>query len=127
MEQKLSATDIARLTLSQLAKDGLQPTPENYEAIYNKIIGKKSDSSSAASQAILKAFAKANKKTADFIAVEEKISAAIHNQNWLTVQNELQALLSESAVNSAAEINWALLIRALLRQLDVSHKNNTIA
>jgi len=127
MEQKLSATDIARLTLSQLAKDGLQPTPENYEAIYNKIIGKKSDSSSAASQAILKAFAKANKKTADFIAVEEKISAAIHNQNWLTVQNELQALLSESAVNSAAEINWALLIRALLRQLDVSHKGTTLS
>ena len=62
MEQKQNATEIARRTLSQLAKEGLPPTPENYEAIYNKITGEKVDPLSGPSQALLKALANADKK-----------------------------------------------------------------
>ncbi|MCH9849820.1 MAG: GGDEF domain-containing protein [Betaproteobacteria bacterium] len=127
MEQKQSATEIARRTLSQLAKEGLPPTPENYEAIYNKITGKKVDPLSGPSQALLKALANADKKTATYIALEKKISAAIEKQNWGAVENELQMLLSSSAANTSMEINWALLIRALLRQLEISHKGTTLS
>ena len=127
MEQKQNATEIARRTLSQLAKEGLPPTPENYEAIYNKITGKKVDPLSGPSQALLKALANADKKTATYIALEKKISAAIEKQNWGAVENELQMLLSSSAANTSMEINWALLIRALLRQLEISHKGTTLS
>jgi len=127
MEQKQSATEIARRTLSQLAKEGLSPTPENYEAIYNKIIGKKSDGSSAASQALLKALAHSDKKTASYIALEKKIAAAIEKQNWVAVENDLQVLLSQSAANATMEINWALMIKAILRQLETSHKGTTLS
>lgn len=127
MEQKQSATEIARRTLSQLAKEGLPPTPENYEAIYNKITGKKVDPLSGPSQALLKALANADKKTATYIALEKKISAAIEKQNWGAVENELQMLLSSSAANTSMEINWALLIRELLRQLEISHKGTTLS
>lgn len=127
MEQKQSATEIARRTLSQLAKEGLPPTPENYEAIYNKIIGKKSDGSSAASQALLKALAHSDKKTASYIALEKKIAAAIEKQNWVAVENDLQVLLSQSAANATMEINWALMIKAILRQLETSHKGTTLS
>lgn len=127
MEQKQSATEVARRTLSQLAKEGLQPTPENYEAIYNKIIGKKTDGSSAASQALLKALANSDKKTAGYIALEKKITTAIEKQNWGAVENDLQVLLSQAAANTTMEINWALMIRALLRQLETSHKGTTLS
>jgi len=127
MEQKQSAIDIARLTLTQLAKEGLPPTPENYEAIYNKITGKKVDPLSGPSQALLKALANADKKTATYIALEKKISVAVEKQNWGAVENELQMLLSYSAANATQEINWALLIRALLRQLEISHKGTTLS
>lgn len=127
MEQIQSATEIARRTLSQLAKEGLSPTPENYEAIYNKIIGKKADASSAASQALLKALANSDKKTASYIALEKKIASAIEKQNWVAVENDLQVLLSQSATNTTMEINWALMIRALLRQLETSHKGTTLS
>ncbi len=127
MEQKQNVADIARRTLSQLAREGLPPTPENYEAIYNQIIGKEPAAMSAASQALLKALASVDKKTASYVALEKKISAAIDKQNWAAVESELQILLTQSAASTTMGINWALLIRALLRQLETSHKGTTLS
>jgi len=39
MTQTISSSEIAERTLAQLTKEGLPPTPKNYEAIYNKIAG----------------------------------------------------------------------------------------
>ncbi len=126
MEQKQNAAEVARLTLSRLAKEGLSPTPENYQTIYNNIIGKKADSSTAASQALLKALAITGQKNASFIATEKKISADINNQNWTAVENDLQVLLSQESTHTRTEVNWGLLIRSLVRQLEISHKGTTL-
>lgn len=105
MEQKQNVTYIARRTLSQLAREGVPPTPENYGAIYNQIISKEPAAMSAASQALLKALASVDKKTASYVALEKKISAAIDKQNWATVESELQTLLTQSATSTTMGIN----------------------
>ncbi len=127
MEQQYSPTDVARRTLVQLAKESLPPTPENYEAAYHKIIGKTSQTNAPISQALLRALANSSKKSATYIAQEKKILSAIENQKWVVLENELQLLLSQNSPNATIPINWAMLIRALLRQLETSHKGTTLS
>jgi diguanylate cyclase len=125
MVQTPSSAEIARRTLVQLGKQGLPPTPENYENAYNEIIGAKT---SSVRKAFQKVMLSASKTHPEYIDIDKKITNAIKLQNW----DELEELMSKALfishkTNAQSTLNWSSLIRSLLRQLEISHKGTTLS
>lgn len=117
----LSALEIARETLRQLALKKLQPTPENYRTVFLEISGDPAISSFPeqefkAIQALLP------RKNAKQIRFARQLETAIAEKSWAGLQNAVTEL---SAVQVGAEVSWPDLLRNLLQQLDMSHAEMT--
>jgi diguanylate cyclase len=125
MKNNTISTDIARQTLTQLAKNSLPPTPENYANTYNQIAGNKS---SSVSKSLQNTLSKVSKNNPQFVEYERSISSAVKKQDWTTLETELENLLSKSLNNKISNnVNWATLIRSLLKQLETGHKGITLS
>lgn len=117
----LSALEIARETLRQLALKKLQPTPENYRTVFFEISGDPAissfpDQELKAIQAVLP------RKNAKQIRFARQLETAIAEKSWAGLQNAVTEL---SAVQVGAEVSWPDLLRNLLQQLDMSHAEMT--
>ena len=117
----LSALEIARETLRQLALKKLQPTPENYRTVFLEISGDPAISSFPeqefkAIQALLP------RKNAKQIRFARQLETAIAEKSWAGLQNAVTEL---SAIQVGTEVSWPDLLRNLLQQLDMSHAEMT--
>ncbi len=124
-KHKLAAADIARQTLIQLVKEGLPPTPENYAAKYNEIVGNKAPSVYEILKDVL---INAGKKSPQYAEAEKGISLAIKEQDWADLEIKFRKLFTSTpSTNSTSNINWSTLISTLLKQLETNHKGITLS
>lgn len=127
MNNKTAPSDLARQTLIQLAKNSLQPTPENYSTAYNKIAGYKDTESLSVNKILQKILAANSKKNPKLNALEKAINSAVKKQDWSGLEIQLKKLLVKGVSESGSDINWSVLIRSLLKQLETSHKGITLS
>ena len=119
MEQSLSPSEIAKRTLLQLTKQSLSSTPENYQNTYNKIAELKPDS---AGPSFYKALSIVDKRRQECIGLEQKIDQPAKQKDRDSIENTFLDLLSQNSKNTESSVNWAALIRRLIKQLETSHK-----
>lgn len=127
MNQNNSPIDIARQTLLQLSKRNQLPTPENYLSVYNEIAGIKTiDSTRGLGSTLQKVLLDAGKQQPKFIAIERSVTSLIEKQDWIKLEEQLHKLFPSSG-ESGTEVNWSVLIRTLLKQLEMGHKGITLS
>ncbi|OIQ89577.1 response regulator PleD [mine drainage metagenome] len=129
MEQKSTPIELARQTLMQLVQRKLPPTPDNYRSVYDEIAGLKSvDKSLELGKSLAKVLNEAGKKQPKYIAVAQAITPLVETQDWKKLEDQLHKLfVTDSASAGAMDVNWSILIRSLLKQLEVSHKGVTLS
>ena len=128
MDKKQSPIEIARQTLMQLAARKTQPTPDNFRKVYDEIAGIKSvDTSVELGKTLEKVLQDAGKKSPKYRLVAQAVSPLVANQEWDKLGDQLRKLFpaGDGAV-ATAEVNWSVLIRTLVKQLEVSHKGVTL-
>lgn len=109
----LSATEIARETIKQMASRRVEPTPNNYELIYNEISGIPSKETLA--QAIRKALKQLPNSEIEQVNWINRWEKLLKQENW----SGLADLLTESMQSSvAASKQWPNAIRHLLKGWD---------
>lgn len=126
MKNNSSTSDIARQTLIQLAKNSLQPTPENYAAAYNEIANSKGVESPSVHKTLQSVITKAGKKNPKILLNGKAISAAVKKQDWQALETQLEKLLVSETTETLTNVNWSVLIRTLLKQLETNHKGITL-
>lgn len=129
MEQKNTPIETARQTLIQLMQRKLPPTPDNFRSVYDEIMGVKSiDNSAELGKSLEKVLFEAGKHKPKYIATAQSIAPLIEKRDWSKVEDQLRKLFPSGAVESdTAEANWSVVIRNLLKQLEVSHKGVTLS
>lgn len=129
MEQKSTPIELARQTLMQLVQRKLPPTPDNYRSVYDEIAGLKSvDKSLELGKSLTKVLNEAGKKQPKYIAAAQAITPLVETQDWKKLEDQLQKLfVTDSASAGGTDVNWSVLIRSLLKQLEVSHKGVTLS
>lgn len=127
MNQNNSPIDIARQTLLQLSKRNQLPTPENYLSVYNEIAGIKAiDSTRGLGSTLQKVLLDAGKQQPKFIAIERSVTSFVEKQDWIKLEEQLRKLFP-SGGEGGTEVNWSVLIRTLLKQLEMGHKGITLS
>lgn len=129
MEQKNSPIEAARQTLIQLMQRKLPPTPDNFRNVYDEIMGVKSiDHSTELGKTLEKVLLQAGKQKPKYLAIAQTINPLIEKGDWPKVEEQLEKLFPATAAGaSAEEANWSIVIRNLLKQLEVSHKGVTLS
>ncbi len=126
MDQTNSSSDIARQAFMRLSKEKRPPTPENYRSVYNEIAGIKfSDKSDELGKALQKVLHDAGKRHSRYVAAERTITELLEKQDAIKLEGQLQKLLVID--KNLTEVNWSVLIRYLLKQLDTNHKGVTLS
>lgn len=115
-------SEIARETLKMLAQRRLTPTPDNYAKIYSEISGTEADESA---ETVLRNLAEHLLRSDKSAAAGVALKKVLAEGNWEQCFKEIEKLLP--AGGSAAEQPWPVLIKDLLRQLDLPHKGLTIS
>ncbi len=127
MDKQASPIEIARQTLMQLTTRKIPPTPDNFRRVYDEIAGKKSvDQSQELAKILDKVLHDLGKKTPKYIIAAQAIAPLIEKKDWAKLEEQLRKLLPSSSGDSA-EVNWSILIRNLLKQLETSHKGVTLS
>lgn len=122
-----SPSDIARETLKALAARKLAPTPDNYAKAYQEISGETQSPTGAA--AVIENIAQGLAAGAPRLKASSKaLQQAVNERDWEQCQNELEKLLlqDKSPTDASHEISWSVMIRDLLRQMDIPHKGITL-
>lgn len=129
MEQKNTPIETARQTLMQLMQRKLPPTPDNFRSVYDEIMGVKSvDKSVELAKTLEKVLLEAGKQKPKYVVVAQAISPLIEKADWSKLEDQLRKLFpSGSGSADVGEANWSVLIRSLLKQLEVSHKGVTLS
>lgn len=122
MSQQPPPSEIARETLKMLAQRRLTPTPDNYAKIYNEISGTEAGDSA---ETVLRNLAEQLQKSDKSVAAGLALKKMLAEENWEQCSTELEKLLPKG--ESGAELQWPVLIKDLLRQLDLPHKGLTIS
>ena len=124
-----SPAELARETLKMLASRKLAPTPDNYAQAYQEISGV--EQSPAGAVAVIERIAqRLTLEEPQKTALSQSIQQGISSQNWQQCQNALQSLVfqpSEKQTVTNTEPAWSVMIRDLLRQLEVPHKGITLS
>lgn len=129
MEQKNSPIETARQTLMQLMQRKLPPTPDNFRSVYDEIMGVKSvDKSIELSKALEKVLQEAGKQKPKYMVAAKAITSLIEKNDWSKLEDQLRKLFSiDVDGGEVEEANWSVLIRNLLKQLEISHKGVTLS
>lgn len=124
-----SPIDIARQTLMQLAQRKILPTPDNFRVVYDEIAGQKSDDQSKiVGKTLEKVLVDAAKSSPKYINAAQTISPLIEKKDWVKLEEQFRKLFPSGAgVSNGTEVNWAVVIRSLLKQLELSHKGMTLS
>ncbi|SER27528.1 diguanylate cyclase [Nitrosomonas sp. Nm51] len=130
---------IARKTLLRLAELKIQPTPDNYNKIYDEIAGNPNHRMSATTFKLLSSFVKEfPRHTQELNHFANKLDRAIQNKNWNEYKSVLMKLAKmvgdsgrqpDSAENQdlSNKVSWADTIAELLSQLNANHAKVTLA
>lgn len=126
MEKQQTPLEIARQTLIQLATRKTPPTPDNFRSVYDEISGVKSmNQSEELAKVIDRVLHDLGKSTPKYIAVAQALNPMIDKGDWGRVEDQLKRILP-SSVGHGEDVNWSLLIRSLLKQLEANHKGVTV-
>ena len=126
MEHKMTPLELARQTLMQLSKSQSPPTPDNYRRVYNEIAGIESvDSCTVLSKAFDKVLNDLGKEKPKYLVASQKIAALVKKQDTASLESHIRSLLP-TGVGDTDGVNWATLLRYLLKQLDVNHSGITL-
>ncbi|HSH73341.1 MAG TPA: GGDEF domain-containing protein [Methylophilaceae bacterium] len=127
-DQKQSPIEIARQTLMQLTQRKIPPTPDNFRSVYDEIAGIRSvDKSQELGKTLEKVLFEAGKHKPKYIAVAQAMSPLIEKGDWNKLEDQLRKLFPAGEVATVGEVNWSVLIRSLLKQMEVSHKGVTLS
>jgi len=119
--------ELARQTLIQLSKSQSPPTPENYRSVYDKLAGIESvDHSAILSKSLEKVLLGMGKDQPKFAVAAHKISTSLKKQDSISLENQLRQLISVEKDDDDG-VNWATLLRYLLKQLDDNHAGLTLS
>ncbi len=122
----LNPSELARETLKLLAQRRLLPTPDNYTKIYAEISGISTAKNSGAEK-VLRNLAEhlllSDKSAATGITLKKMVS----EEQWEQCFKEIEKVLPKAEQASANTQSWSVLIRDLLRQLDMPHKGLTVS
>jgi len=128
MDQKQSPIEIARQTLMQLTQRKIPPTPDNFRSVYDEIAGVRSvDKSQELGKTLEKVLFEAGKHKPKYIAAAQAMSPMIEKGEWSKLEEQLRKLFPAGEVATVGEVNWAVLIRSLFKQMEVSHKGVTLS
>ncbi|MDO9011739.1 MAG: diguanylate cyclase [Gallionella sp.] len=119
-------SELARETLKMLAQRKLLPTPDNYAKVYAEISGAPTAENRGAEK-VLRNMAdhllQSDASAASGIAIKKLLSEG----KWEQCFKEIEKVLPKNAPDGAADQSWSVLIRDLLRQLDLPHKGLTVS
>ena len=122
----MTPLELARQTLMQLSKSQSPPTPENYHRVYDEIAGVKSlDNPLALSRVLDKVLTDLGKDKPKYAGAAQKIASSIKKQDSAGLESNIRSLFPAGAENGD-DVNWATLLRFLLKQLDVNHSGITL-
>jgi diguanylate cyclase len=126
MIQTHSPIEIARQTFMRLSTERKPPTPDNYLSVYNEIAGINANNQTLdLGKTLLKVLQDAGNRNSKYVAAERKILELLDKNDSEKLEEQLHKLLPTS--KNTTEVNWSVLIRHLLRQLDTSHKGITLS
>ena len=116
-------SEIAREVLLRLAQRRIQPTPDNYLALYHEITGKPVPDIFP-EKAIKSLAAGLPRHTAEQVRVGRKLDQAASEKSWDHLRQTLTEVLDKVAAEPPA---WSALIRDLLSQLEIRSTGLTTA
>lgn len=123
----MTPLELARQTLMQLSKSHSPPTPENFRRVYDEIAGIESeDHSVMLSKSLDKVLLGMGKDKPKLAVAAQKISTSLKNHDSIGLESLLRQLISVEK-SDADGVNWATLLRYLLKQLDISHSGITLS
>ncbi len=123
----MTPLELARQTLMQLSKCQTPPTPENFRRVYDEISGVKSvDQATILSKSLEKVLHDLGKAKPKYLAAAQKISTLVDKQDATNLADQLRKLFPVDA-GAVDEVNWANVIRTLIKQLDVNHQGITLS
>ncbi|MEI7455469.1 MAG: GGDEF domain-containing protein [Nitrosomonadales bacterium] len=123
---KLNSSEVARETLKMLAQRRLTPTPDNYAKIFAEISGTHAVEISGAAKVlrnVVEHLLQTDKAAGTGLALKKRLS----EENWDKCFKEIEKVLPKTHKSDAPEQTWPVLIRDLMRQIDLPHKGLTIS
>jgi diguanylate cyclase len=121
---KKSPTEVARQTLLQLTTRKIAPTPDNYRKMYDEISGVTSiDHSLELARTLDSVLQEAGQKQPKYIVAAQSINSLISKRDWAKLEDQLRKLIPVGDIDDA--ITWPMVVRNLVKQLEVNHKGIT--
>src|SRR5450830_514005 len=121
---KKSPTEIARQTLLQLTTRKIPPTPDNYRKMYDELSGDTSiDHSLELARTLDSVLQEAGQKQPKYLVAAQSINNLITKRDWAKIEDQLRKLIPVGDVDDA--ITWPMVVRNLVKQLEVNHKGIT--
>ncbi|MEZ0232793.1 MAG: GGDEF domain-containing protein [Methylophilaceae bacterium] len=126
MDKNSKSIEIARQTLLQLTARKIPPTPDNYRSVYDEISGIVSiDHSKELARTLDSVLQEAGHKQPKYIVAAQAIANQIEKRDWAKLEDQLRKLIPVGATDGE-NVSWPMVLRNLLRQLEVSHKGITV-
>lgn len=123
MSDALQPLEIAREALRRLAMRQLQPTPENYRALYHEIAGTKPEDlfPERALKLVCSTLPRLNQGQIEFA---QRLESAAASRSWSAISGALVGLLRAQA---APQRKWTALLKDLFRQFEREHPTLSLA
>lgn len=101
MARQSKASELARQTLRELAARKLEPTPDNYRALYAEIAGAGEEAREHGPETILREFATAlPRNSPGLLHLGKTLTAAVNSRDWKKVQRGLELLVDRAFADS---------------------------
>ena len=126
-KNKANSKDIAREALRALVMRKLDPTPDNYQRLYNEIAGVEAGPQDAAEQALSRIIADFPRGAAEPLRIAKALERAQARRDWALCATVFQEAWASLAQYHQSADAWRALLAELVRQLDVGHKGITRA
>ena len=123
---KQNPSEVARETLKMLAQRRLMPTPDNYAKIFTEISGEPAIEVNGAAKVlrnVVEHLLQTDKAAGTGLALKKRLG----EENWDKCFEEIEKVLPKTHKSDAPEQTWPVLIRDLLRQIDLPHKGLTVS
>ena len=123
MSDAMQPLEIAREALRRLAMRQLQPTPENYRALYHEIAGTKPEDlfPERALKLVCSTLPRLNQAQIEFV---QRLESAVTSRSWSAISGSLVGLLRAQA---APQRKWTALLKDVFKQLERNHAALTFA
>lgn len=123
----MTPLELARQTLMQLSKSHSPPTPDNYRLVYNEIAGLEAeDNGTVLSKVLDKVLNDLGKDKPKYSVAAQKISTLVKKHDSNNLEKHIRSLFPTEAGDSDS-VNWSMLLRYLLKQLDLNHNGITLS